>query len=60
MQHFLLNNGIYLDFCLIMGRINTIVLFNEYKIMMSMWNYVLLHQMDQMLNDQESNFAHNV
>jgi hypothetical protein len=52
MQHFLVNNGIYIDFCLIMGRINTIVFLNKYKIMMCIWNYILLHRMDQ--NDRQS------
>jgi hypothetical protein len=60
MQHFLVNNGIYIYFCLIMGRINTIVLLNEYKIMMCIWNYISLHRMDQMIDNQESNFVHNV
>jgi hypothetical protein len=36
------------------------VLLNEYEISLCMWGYVLLHRMDQMLNDQESTFVHDI
>jgi hypothetical protein len=36
-----------------MGKVNINVLLNEYKILMCIWNYVLLHQMDKILSIQK-------
>jgi hypothetical protein len=36
------------------------VLLNEYEITLYMWGHVLLHRMDQMLNDQKSTFVRDI
>lgn len=42
------------------GESNKSVLLNRYMITLCMWGHVLLHWMDQMLNNQKLNLVHNV